>query len=283
VRTGEERKVRFEDGVMLPAYRLPTEAEWEYAALALIGNQASEKEELITDRKIYPWNDNTVRFQRRNKYQGEILANFKRGEGDYMGMAGKLNDQAHITAPVRSFMPNEFGLYNMAGNVSEWTMDVFRPLTPESLRDVESHDLNSFRGNLFQTKMLDEDGNPLEKDSLGRLQYRNVEDDEAANRENYKRGNVLNYLDGDQESFVTYDYENNSLISDKARVIKGGSWMDRAWWMSPGARRFKEEDKSDRSIGFRCAMTRTGGPVGNEDTAGNKFKTKTKKVKRSYK
>lgn len=283
IRSGSERKVRFEDGIMLPAYRLPTEAEWEYAALALVGNQASEKEELITDRRLYPWNDNTMRFQKRNRYQGEMLANFKRGAGDYMGMAGKLNDQANIPAAVRSFMPNDFGLYNMAGNVNEWTMDVFRPLTPESLRDVENHDLNPFRGNLFTTKVLDEDGKPLEKDSLGRLQYRQVEDDEAATRENYKRGNVLNYLDGDQESFAGYDYGTNSLISDKARVIKGGSWVDRAWWLSPGARRFKEEDKADRSLGFRCAMTRTGGPTGNEDSAGNKFKTKKNNVKRRYK
>lgn len=59
--------------------------------------------------------------------------------------------------------------------------------------------------------------------------------------------------------------------------------MDRAWYLSPGTRRFKEEDKSDRGIGFRCAMTRTGGPTGNEDTAGNKFKTKKNKVKRRYK
>lgn len=283
VRTDGERQVRAEDGILLPAYRLPTEAEWEYAALSLIGNQTSDKEELITDRKIYPWNGNTVIYQKRNKFQGEKMANFKRGAGDYMGQAGKLNDNAHIPSAVRTFMPNDFGLYNMAGNVSEWTMDVYRPMTPESLRDVENHDLNPFRGNVFTTKMLDEDGKPVEKDSLGRLQYRQVEDDEVATRENYKRGDVLNYLDGDKESFVSYAYGEISLVSDKARVIKGGSWMDRAWYLSPGARRFKKEDKSDRGIGFRCAMTRTGGPTGNEDTAGNKFKTKKNKVKRRYK
>src|SRR5690606_26146126 len=102
-------------------------------------------------------------------------------------------------------------------------------------------------------------------------------------RENYKRGQVYNYLDGDKESYVLYDYGKTTLISDKSRVIKGGSWADRAWWLSPGARRFKEEDKADRSVGFRCAMTRTGGPVGNEDAGGNHFKVKQKKVNRRYK
>ncbi len=282
-KTGGERPVRFEDGILLPSYRLPTEAEWEYAALALIGKQEGTKDERITDRRIYPWDGQTVRYKKHNKYQGEILANFKKGRGDYMGMAGKLNDNASITSPVRSFMPNDFGLYNMAGNVNEWTMDLYRPMTSTTLRDVENHDLNSYRGGVFQTKVQDENGKPVEKDSLGRLKYRNVSDDEVATRENFKRGAVYNYMDSDKESQVAYQYGKSSLVSDKARVFKGGSWADRAYWLAPGTRRFKEEDKSDRMLGFRCAMTRTGGQAGNEDTGGNVFKTKNKTQKRRYK
>ncbi|NNE30624.1 MAG: SUMF1/EgtB/PvdO family nonheme iron enzyme, partial [Saprospiraceae bacterium] len=225
----------------------------------------------------------TVRYEKRDKYQGQIMANFKRGRGDYMGVAGRLNDQAHIPAPVRTYLPNDFGLYHMAGNVNEWCSDLYRPLTSTTLGDTENHDLNPYRGNKFKTKVLDEDGKPVEKDSLGRVRYRAVEDDEAADRENYKRGEVYNYLDGDQESFVLYDYGNTTLISDKSRVFKGGSWADRAYWLSPGARRFKEEDKADRSLGFRCAMTRTGGPTGNDDSGGNIFKSKQKPQKRRYK
>lgn len=283
LRTGGERPVRFEDGILLPTYRLPTEAEWEYAALGLQGNMASEKDERITDRRIYPWDGNTVRYQKRNKYQGEILANFKRGSGDYMGMAGNLNDEAHIPAPVRSFMPNDFGLYNMAGNVSEWVMDLYRPMTSLTLVDSDEHDLNPFRGNKFETKVLDEDGRAVPKDSLGRVRYRYVEDDEASSRENYQRGLVYNYLDGDKESEAAYDYGKGTLISDESRVYKGGSWADRAYWMAPGTRRFKQEDQASRSIGFRCAMTRTGSPTGNDEEAGNEFRQSGKKVKRRYK
>ncbi len=281
LRTGGERPVRFEDGILLPEYRLPTEAEWEYAALALQGNQANEKDELYTDRRIYPWSGNSVRYQKRDRNQGAILANFKRGRGDYMGVAGKLNDNACPTAPVRSFMPNDFGLYNMAGNVNEWVLDLYRPLTSVTLEDVENHDLNPYRGNKFQHLEMDENGRPVEKDSLGRLRYRYVEDDEAADRANYKSGMVYNYLDGDQESEVFYDYGKTTLISDKARVFKGGSWADRAYWLSPGTRRYKDEDKGDRTVGFRCAMIRVGAPTGNGGPGANTFKVKGKRDKKA--
>ncbi len=269
--TGGERAVRFEDGIVLPEYRLPTEAEWEYAALALIGNQSASGDEVITDRRVYPWDGNTARYQIRNNNQGDILANFKRSRGDYMGMAGNLNDNASTPGPVRAYLPNDFGLYNMAGNVNEWCEDVFRPLTSQSLRDPENHDLNPFRGNQFSELILDEDGRPVEKDSLGRLRSQLVEDDTLGIRENYRLGDVRNFRDGDDE-FVKYGYGVTTLISDKSRVIKGGSWGDRLFWLSPGARRYKDEDKSDRMLGFRCAMIRVGGPSGNDDTSGNMFK-----------
>ena len=283
LKTGGERAVRFEDGILLPSYRLPTEAEWEYAALALIGNMVSEKDERISDRRIYPWNGNTVRYQKRNKYQGEILANFKHSAGDYMGMAGKLNDAAHITSDVRKYMPNDFGLYNMAGNVNEWTMDLYRPLTSLTLEDVEQQDLNSFRGNKFKTQVIDQIGKQEVKGTERQLAEVKEAVIDVATRENYKVGQPYNFLDGDKTSEAYYDYGKHTLVSDKARVIKGGSWQDRAFWLAPGARRFRDEDKSYRDLGFRCAMTRTGGPTGNEDSAGNTFKTKTNKTKRRYK
>lgn len=281
-KTGGERNVRFDDGIMLPEYRLPTEAEWEYAALGLQGNLASPKDELVTDRRIYPWDGTTARQKNRDKTQGRILANFKKSRGDYMGVAGNLNDNAAFPSTIRTYLPNDFGLYNMAGNVSEWCADIYRPMTADALRDVETHDLNPFRGNVFKEKVLDENGRPVEKDSLGRLRYQVVVDSTVADRENYKKGDVRDYADDDNEA-VEYAYGESTLVNDKSRVIKGGSWADRLFWLSPGARRFKDQDKAENTIGFRCAMHRTGGAAGNEKTGGNVFKSKKRSTKRRYK
>ncbi|MFM2267122.1 MAG: hypothetical protein RL757_563 [Bacteroidota bacterium] len=281
LQTGNERQVRYEDGILLPSYRLPTEAEWEYAALGLQGNMASSRDERITDRRIYPWNGNTVRHQRHDRNQGDMLANFRRSGGDYMGMAGNLNDRAARTAPVRTFLPNDFNLFNMSGNVSEWVMDVYRPTTSLTFRDAENQELDPFRGNKFMKKAQGEDGK-AERDSLGRIKMTEMTDDEAANRENFRRTKLYDYMDGDSLSLAKYDYEKTSLISDKARVVKGGSWADRSFWLSPGSRRFKDEDKCDRTIGFRCAMTRNGGATGNDEVGANLFKNKKKSPKRKY-
>jgi gliding motility-associated lipoprotein GldJ len=282
-RTGGERRVRLEDGILLPAYRLPTEAEWEYAALGLLGNQATSKDELITDRRIYPWDGNTVRYQKRNKNQGKMLANFKRSGGDYGGMAGALNDKAFFPSEVLTNWPNDYGLYNMAGNVNEWTADLYRPMTSADLEDGSNQDLSPYRGNIFTTKKLDpETGAPVVKDSLGHLVYGLMDTTTTALRDNYKRPEVYNYLDGDKESLVEYQYGKSTLINDNVRVIKGGSWADRAFWLSPGTRRYLDENKASKTVGFRCAMIRKGSVTVNGDRDGNSFKGRKKKVKRRY-
>lgn len=277
---GSPRGAQFEDGIMLPNYRLPTEAEWEYAALGYIGQnpnpskkEGKRGEELIMNKQIYSWgtNNSGLRDIRRGNWQGQFLANFKRGSGDNMGMAGGLNDRASIPAPVQSYFPNTFGIYNMSGNVSEWVQDVYRPLTT-----IDGDDFNYFRGNKFQTVYQNAD-KEFEKDSLGSLKMRDVTDEESASRLNYQKGDVINYLDGDSLSLVEYGYGITSLVNDKSRVIKGGSWNDRAYWLSPGTRRFMQEDMATNTVGFRCAVDRVGSPEGNKFKTGQIFKKQRQK------
>jgi len=275
--------VTFEDGYLLPNYRLPTEAEWEYAALGLVNQNPNPKkkegkrgEELIANKQVYSWSQNVngLRDTRHGSWQGKFLANFKRGAGDNMGVAGGLNDNASISAPVNYFYPNGFGIYNMSGNVSEWVADVYRPLTA-----IDGDDFNYYRGNKYQKLYKNAQGE-FERDSLGRMKTVDVTDEESRSRRNYQKGNVINYLDGDSTSQVTYGYGISTLISDKSRVVKGGSWNDRPYWLSPGTRRFLEEDQSSSTIGFRCAMDRVGSQEGNGFKTGNQW---TKKRQNSRK
>lgn len=266
-KTGEKttRPARMEDGLFISKYRLPTEAEWEYAAYGLIGNTYDER---IVERKVYPWQGANVRSSDPHT-QGLMLANFKRGRGDYMGVAGNLNDGAAYTADVHSYYPNDYGLYNMAGNVSEWVLDVYRPLTFE-----DANDLSAFRGNVYKTLERDQSGTPVPKDEMGQMKYREYTPEELANRRNYQKSDNRNYSDGDLTSSISdnwlgngtdenttalvYDFGKTSLISDKSRVVKGGSWKDRAYWLSPGSRRFLDQDLSTDWIGFRCAADFVG-------------------------
>jgi sulfatase modifying factor 1 len=217
-------RIPIESGVVVPDYRLPTEAEWEYAAQALIGTQWLE--EIQTFQRIYPWDGHALRNP-FGKQMGTFLANFKRGRGDYAGIAGRLNDGALITSYIYEYPPNDYGLYNMAGNVSEWVMDVYRPL---SFQDFD--DLNPIRRDDF-----------LDDNDSYRNRYSKTKD--STNHVKY------NKYGKNPESFT-------SLVSDKVRVYKGGSWKDVAYWMSPGTRRFLDEDSATATIGFRCAMIRAG-------------------------
>ena len=270
-------QVTMEDGILLPEYRLPFEAEWEYAAYGLINQnprpstkEGKRGEELQSNKQVYPWavNINGLRDTKHGSWQGQFLANFKRGAGDNAGVAGGLNDRAIYTAEVKSFFPNGFGIYNMAGNVSEWVFDVYRPLT-----SLDEDDVAPVRGNKFM-KLYKNGQGEAEIDSMGRVKMVAVTDSESMHRRNYQRGNVINFLDGDDQSESSYGYGKTTLISDKSRVYKGGSWNDRAYWLSPGTRRFMEEDQASSTVGFRCAMDRMGSPEGNKRKTGNFWKQK---------
>jgi hypothetical protein len=146
------------------------------------------------------------------------------------------------------------------------------------------------------------------------LKYRNVTEEENIGRLNYRKDDYIDHLDGDIESSIYYNNDDRrnsinqatrdpnlimyqdqheeynlngeilkpndrtswptTLISDRSKVYKGGSWKDRAYWLVGANRRFLDEDQSTSTIGFRCAMDRVGSPTGLNGKAKEKKRRK---------
>ncbi len=196
-------------GILQPGYRLPTEAEWEFAAL---GMSEIRSYNVHRGRKKYPWSGQYTRSGKRVT-RGDHNANFKQGDGDYGGIAGWSDDGADITAEVMSYDPNDFGLYDMAGNVAEWVADVYRPIV-----DDEVSDFNYYRGNVYTKNKIGDDGKVaiVTSDSIGYDTLANgkviattlpgqiaqvpVDDNETYLRTNFNKADNINYRDGDKAS-----------------------------------------------------------------------------------
>ena len=108
-----KQSLNFPAGQAIEPFRLPTEGEWEYAA-------RSGKNE-----NKYPWSSDELQ-----NAKGCFMANFKPGKGNYT------EDGHLIPSRVGSFAPNQFGLYDMAGNVAEWTSTMYSESGPSQMSDM---------------------------------------------------------------------------------------------------------------------------------------------------
>ncbi|GEQ85585.1 gliding motility lipoprotein GldJ [Patiriisocius marinistellae] len=222
--------IQRKDGLLMPDYRLPTEAEWEYAALGLV---SLRNYNVYRGRKKYPWDGQYTRSGKR-KSRGDQLANFKQGDGDYGGIAGWSDDGADITAEIKSYEPNDFGLYDMAGNVAEWVADVYRPIV-----DDEFNDFNYYRGNVYTKNAIDKDGKVkvvtadsivydtlsngkiVARDLPGEILQVPVDENETYLRTQFSQSDNRDYRDGDKRStryYQSFGEDDGEQLSEGKRM-----------------------------------------------------------------
>lgn len=221
------RHADISDGVLTPPYRLPSETEWEYAAYGLAGNRYLNSN---YGQRAFPWEGKNARPD-QEEVKDSFLANFKRREGDYGGIAGWPNDGASYTSEVKSFPPNDIGLFDMAGNVAEWVNDVYRPVSGEPTGD----DLNYVRGNVFTKKKYNPDGTiayvsdevpydtlitgkVIAKNLPGSFEDTQLDPEDTYMRSNYQRGDNINYGDGDLQSSREFRTDPNSVTEIKNQM-----------------------------------------------------------------
>jgi formylglycine-generating enzyme required for sulfatase activity len=153
----------------------------------------------------------------------------------------------------------------MAGNVNEWVLDVYRETTFEEMTEY-----NSFRGNIYKHLVKDAEG----KFILSEYGTLAVEFGPEDDKRNYRDGDASSILltnypldpskftDEDAQKIGAAKNDPSDIliprVNDETRVYKGGSWNDRIYWLNPTTRRFKQQNESSSTIGFRCAMSALG-------------------------
>ncbi|ANH60108.1 Formylglycine-generating sulfatase enzyme [Dokdonia donghaensis DSW-1] len=248
--------VQRSDGILLPNYRLPTEAEWEYAALGLTELRSYN---VYRGRKKYPWDGSYTRSSSR-RTRGDHLANFKQGDGDYGGISGWSDDNADITAEVKSYEPNDFGLYDMAGNVSEWVADVYRPIV-----DDEFNDFNYYRGNVYTKNAIGEDGKVkvvttdsivydtlangsiIARDLPGEILQVPVDEDETYLRTQFSTSDNRNFRDGDRRSTRYFESFNDDAENPDSNKKMYNSPQHRVEQDSAGSVERRYDESNNRT------------------------------------
>ncbi len=280
---------------LYPSFRLPTEAEWEYAAIGMDENKKKESAEYISSANIFPWKEKNLTDKK-----GHFYANFGPiidRNGYWVkpfseGIVDKNHKESYVyTSPIKSFPANGFKLYDMAGNVAEWMLD-FPKMTWE-----EDMGYRPFRGNVFSVigsndstniattnkdssdinngRFISNNSNDeFEKDTLTSLFKVNTDDDlHAAMTKILRRRNYYDpasFPDTCIENYrqwlipKAYGEIHNAKVLESnifPRTVKGGSWADGPIYVECGSRTVFSENKSSCRIGFRVAMLRAGLPV----------------------
>jgi formylglycine-generating enzyme required for sulfatase activity len=219
-------------------YRLPMENEWEYAAL---GNDEYYN---LNNRYNYPWESDNMTDE-HGKYYANYGLEYNTND---MIIKSFVDDGALHTSPVAYYPPNDFGLYDMAGNVSEWTED-----KPHSISLKDYFSCYPFNDTLFagmNTSITNKDNIHTLLKRISEIQkMKKIYEADIDTVFEYGRKRLVCNTE-----YLLHDYNVISKVYNP-RIVKGGSWADPSTYLMSGMNQVYAEDSSSCKIGFRVAMT----------------------------
>ena len=260
----KEHKISYQEAIknnnenLIPPFRLPTEAEWEYAALGL---KIRDIEEVRIFNNLFPW-----QYKYLTDNRGNFLANFgpiydqngfqlkEYQENDKSLKNRKSENNYRFTSPVKSYPSNGYGLFDMAGNVSEWVLDKY---SIQDYGEKDRNELNLVAGKIAGSKTE-------EKQSFEVLGNDNEHIAMKKIVERQKQISLHGKIDTTGFSALYWIKKAKSEIHDaqirektkNPRIVKGGSWVNGPVYLQCGSREIYSEDVQKSWIGFRVAMSR---------------------------
>lgn len=258
---------------MVLEFRLPGEAEWEYAAKSY--NYSPSFENFYEDR-IYPWPGLDFRDK-----DGKYLANFGPIlDRNWMYVKNYRDDGYVYPSRVGKYPANGMGLYDMAGNVAEWTLDA--PSHPDSLYADYLTDYymllpdhaNEVREILQKTKVFGNETRDSAKqklinryqfyDQLYKQNQLSLMAKDTSQDNTYRRTDSPFYLMdsanivlmAERQVDAELQYVRAFSLNPSSRIIKGGSWTSGLAYIQCGSRAIFPETRYNSQIGFRVVVAR---------------------------